>query len=162
MCVCTVVSDCVTLWTIACQAPVSMDLSRQEYQSGSPRPPPGDLPVPGTKPGSPTLQADSLRSEPPVSRNFTGIRSGQEIPETAAHKMLWSEGLNPTSTAFPYPKWGLLTQSGGCSPRKLRVSGPTLYPLLRTSKDSHRLGLNLLNLYRKLNASFLQSSGILC
>lgn len=52
----------------------------------------------------------NLRSEPPVSRNFTGIRSGQEIPETAAHKMLWSEGLNPTSTAFPYPKWGLLTQ----------------------------------------------------
>lgn len=101
-------------------------------------------------------------SEPPVSRNFTGIRSGQEIPETAAHKMLWSEGLNPTSTAFPYPKWGLLTQSGGCSPRKLRVSGPTLYPLLRISKDSHRLGLNLLNLYRKLNASFLRSSGILC
>lgn len=49
-------------------------------------------------------------SELPVSRNFTGIRSGQEIPETAAHKMLWSEGLNSTSTAFPYPKWGLLTQ----------------------------------------------------
>ena len=39
----------VTLWTIACQAPLSMGLSRQEYWSGLPRPPPGDLPDPGTE-----------------------------------------------------------------------------------------------------------------
>ena len=36
-----------TLWTIACQAPLSMGLSRQEHWSGLPCPPPGDLPNPG-------------------------------------------------------------------------------------------------------------------
>ena len=38
---------------------------QQEYWSGLPGPPPGDLPNPGIKPRSPTLQADSLPSEPP-------------------------------------------------------------------------------------------------
>ena len=42
----------VTLWTIAHQAPLSMEFSRQEYWSGLPGPPPGDLPNPGIKPAS--------------------------------------------------------------------------------------------------------------
>ena len=37
----------VTLWTVACQAPQSMGFSRQEYWSGLPCPPPGNLPNPG-------------------------------------------------------------------------------------------------------------------
>ena len=41
-----------------------MGFSRQEYCSGLPFPPPGDLPDPAIEPGSPTLQADSLLSEP--------------------------------------------------------------------------------------------------
>ena len=52
----------VTPWTIAYQAPPSMESSRQEYWSGWPFPSPGDLPDPGIKPGSPTLQADALQS----------------------------------------------------------------------------------------------------
>ena len=55
----------VTPWTVACQAPLSMGLSKQEYWSGLPFPPPGNLPHPGIKPRSPALQADSLLSEPP-------------------------------------------------------------------------------------------------
>ena len=51
-------------WTVACQAPLSMEFSRQEYWSGLPFPTPGDLPDPGIEPGSPTLQADSLPAEP--------------------------------------------------------------------------------------------------
>ena len=53
----------VTLWTVAHQAPLSMVFSRQEYRSGFPWPPPGDLPNPGIKPvspASPASQADSL------------------------------------------------------------------------------------------------------
>ena len=42
----------VTLWTIACQVPLSMGFSRQEYWSGLPCPPPGDLPHPGIEPAS--------------------------------------------------------------------------------------------------------------
>ena len=45
---------------VACQIPLSMGFSRQEYWSALPCPPPGDLPVPGIKPSSPALQADSL------------------------------------------------------------------------------------------------------
>ena len=55
----------MTPWVITCQAPLSMGFSRQEYWSGLPFPSPGDLPKPGIKPGSPTLQADSLPAEPP-------------------------------------------------------------------------------------------------
>ena len=57
-----------TLWTIAHQAPLSMGFPRQEYWSGLPFPSPGDLPHPGIKPGPPTLQADSLPTEPPGSQ----------------------------------------------------------------------------------------------
>ena len=55
----------VTPWTIAHQAPPSIEFSRQEHWSGLPFPSPGDLPNPGIEPGSPTLQADALQSEPP-------------------------------------------------------------------------------------------------
>ena len=44
--------------------------SRQEYWSGLPFPSPGDLPNPGIKPGSPTLQAEALTSEPPEKPNY--------------------------------------------------------------------------------------------
>ena len=54
-----------TPWTVAYQAPPSMGFSRQEYWSGVPFPSPGDLHDPGIEPGSPTLQADALTSEPP-------------------------------------------------------------------------------------------------
>ena len=50
----------VTPWTRARQAPLSMGFSRQEYWSGLPFPPPGDLPDPGIEPVSPALAADSL------------------------------------------------------------------------------------------------------
>ena len=56
-----------TPWTVACQAPQSMEFSRQEYWIGLPFPPPGDLPNPGIEPGSPALPADALPSEPPGS-----------------------------------------------------------------------------------------------
>ena len=48
-----------------CSLPGSLPwkFSRQEYWSGLPFPPPGDLPDPGIEPGSPVLQADSLLTE---------------------------------------------------------------------------------------------------
>ena len=45
----------VTPWTAACQAPPSMEFSRQENWSGLPFPSPGHLPDPGIEPGSATL-----------------------------------------------------------------------------------------------------------
>ena len=55
----------MTPWTVAYQAPPSMEFSRQEYWSGLPFPSPGDLPDPGIESRSPALQADALQSEPP-------------------------------------------------------------------------------------------------
>ena len=55
----------MTPWTVAYQASLSMEFSRQEYWSGLPFPSPGDLPDPGIEPGLPELQADALPSEPP-------------------------------------------------------------------------------------------------
>ena len=58
----------VTPWTVAHQAPLSMEFSRQEYWSGLPFPPPEDLPDPETEPVplmSPSLQASSLPLVPP-------------------------------------------------------------------------------------------------
>ena len=66
----------VTPWTVAYQAPLSMGFSRQEYQSGLPFPPPGDLPNPGIEPGSPALRADALPYEPEETVNqLIGQRS---------------------------------------------------------------------------------------
>ena len=53
-----------TLWTAAHQVPLSMGFSRQESWNGLPFPSPGDLPDPGIEPRSPTLQEDTLQSEP--------------------------------------------------------------------------------------------------
>ena len=50
----------VTLWTVAHQAPLSVEFSRQEYWSALPLPPLGDLPNPGIEPVSPPVQVDSL------------------------------------------------------------------------------------------------------
>ena len=54
-----------TIWTVACQATLSMGFSRQEYWSGLSFPSPGDLPNPGIEPRFPAFQADALTSEPP-------------------------------------------------------------------------------------------------
>ena len=69
-----------TSWTVACQVPLSMGFSRQEYWSGLPFPSPGDFLNTGIEPSSPSLQADSLYSEPPGK------------PTTTYHKdTVWSK-----------------------------------------------------------------------
>ena len=64
-----------TPWTIAHQAPLSMGFSWQEYSSGLPFPSPRNLPDPGIKPGSSSLQVDSLPSEPPGKPNISTLES---------------------------------------------------------------------------------------
>ena len=63
-----VTKSCPTLatpWTVACWAPLTLGLPRQQYWSGLPFPSPENLPNPGIKPTSPVLQVDSLPPEPP-------------------------------------------------------------------------------------------------
>ena len=67
VCVCAqLLQLCPTLcdpWTVACQLPLFMEFSRQEYYSGQPFPFPWDFPDTVIKPRSPALQVDSLPSE---------------------------------------------------------------------------------------------------
>ena len=103
LCVCVCMLSHVQLFvtpgTVAHQAPLSMGLSRQEYWSGLPFPPPGDLPNPGIKPKSPALQADALPSESPgkpqIPDQRVGVRNFQTfffkgvpfyIPCTKSHQ----------------------------------------------------------------------------
>ena len=72
MCIDVLVLSCfshvrlfATSWTVAHQAPFSVRFCRQEFWSRLSFPSPGDLPNLGIEPGSPTLQVDSLPSEPP-------------------------------------------------------------------------------------------------
>ena len=67
-------------------------VSRQEYWSGLPYPPPGNLSNPGIKPRSTTVQADSLLSEPPGKPKNTGVGSLsllQEIFPTQESESDW-------------------------------------------------------------------------
>ena len=68
-CSCCRVQLFATLWTVAHQVPLSMGFVRQEYWSGLPFPPPGDLSVLGTEPTSPALAGGFFTTEPP--RNLT-------------------------------------------------------------------------------------------
>ena len=74
----------MTLWTVACQAPLPMAFSRQEYWSRLPFPSPGDLPEPEIEPRSPALQVDSLpaelRGKPPgISINGILTRAFKDV-----------------------------------------------------------------------------------
>ena len=55
----------VTLWTAACQAPLSMGFPRQEYWGGLPFPSPGNFPDPEIDPRSPAWASGFFTPEPP-------------------------------------------------------------------------------------------------
>ena len=93
-----IIKLCLTLatpWTVACQAPLSMEFSRQEYWSGFLFPSPGHLPDSGIKHRSPALQADSLPSEPPGKPS-----------RTHADNQMWRLATDqPLPLRFPF-FWG--------------------------------------------------------
>ena len=78
----SVLQSCPTLCNpmdcVACQIPPSMGFSRQEYRSGLPFPPLGDLPNPGIEPRSPRLQVDFYRLLPPGKSRTLGRWLGIE------------------------------------------------------------------------------------
>ena len=84
----------LTPWTVAHQAPPSMEFSRQEYWSGLPFPSPRDLPNPGIKPVSPALWADTLLSEPPgnpESQRKAVLKNAQTTTQLHSSHMLVRE-----------------------------------------------------------------------
>ena len=107
----SVVSDSCDPVDCSRRAPLSMGFSRQEYWSGLPCPPPGDLPNPGTEPRSPGLQADSLPSEPPgkpKNPGVGGLSGGSSRPRNrtgvswiAGGFLSWATREAPSSASYP-------------------------------------------------------------
>ena len=106
MCVCvlsrfSLIRLFATLWTVACQAPLSMGFSRQEYWSGMPFPPSGDLP-------NPEIEPESLRSLALAGRFFTtsatweGHFWGYHCSKSSGIQALGSR------SAVPTPAWVLI------------------------------------------------------
>ena len=91
----------MTPWTVACQAPLSVGFSRQEYCSGLPCPPPGDLPKPGIEPRSSPMQADSLPSE----------LSGKPQSRMPANKCRQKMEIGSTTM---WPKSEVVDSGGNC------------------------------------------------
>ena len=107
----------VTLWTVAYQAPQSMEFFRQEYWSELPFPSPGDLPDPGIEPRSPALQADVLPSEPPGKLTRT---------EYHCKVSRWHSGKEPISQCKRHKRLGFHPWVGKISWRRKWLPSPVL------------------------------------
>ena len=124
--VCLVAKSCLTLYPSQLLCP--WGFSRQDYWSGLPCPPPGNLPNPGIEPKSSTLQAESFLSEPPRKPKNTGVGSLSLLQET-----------------FPIqePNWGLwhcrqiLYQLSYPRSPKIALRQILTSCLLPASKDEH-------------------------
>ena len=92
------VSLFVTPWAVACQASLSTGFSRQEYWSGLPCPPPGNLPKPRIESRTLASQGDSLLPEPPGKPKKTGVGSLSLL-----------QGIFPTQES----NWGVSCIAGG-------------------------------------------------
>ena len=115
----------MTLWTVACQASPSVGVCRQEYWSGLPCPPPGDLPDPRTEPmspASPALVGGFFTTEPlgkplanfspvqfssvaqscptlgnPMNRSTPGLPVHHHLPEFTQTRVHWvSDAIQPS------------------------------------------------------------------
>ena len=98
----------VTLWTVARQAPLSLGFSRQEYWSGLPSPPPGDLMDPGIKPSSFTSPALAGRFF--FCFFFLPLAPVWKWSRSVTSSSLQPHGLWPTRLLHP---WDFLGKSTG-------------------------------------------------
>ena len=121
----------VTPWTVAYQAPLSMEFSRQEYCSGLPFPSPGDRPNPGIEPGSPAFQADALPPEPlgkPCSIPRAAECLGSQDTWLLGHQL---HGLGQITS----PLWAsVFTPGQSVSLKTSSTSGPFLSCGIRSAK----------------------------
>ena len=83
-----------TLWTIARQAPLSMEFSRQEYWSGLPCLPPGDLPDPGMEP-------TSLRSPALAGRVFATSATWKTPLVIRKCVLMLNQSISPGNFSYP-------------------------------------------------------------
>ena len=122
-----------TPWTIACQASLSIEFSRQEYWSGLPFPSPGNLPNPGIKPVSlhllqcrqilyhlshqvSRLSFPCIGKDLPKSPSFTGKVVFHWQGYTYFHKVKWNNLFKYSSKCKKKNKNKKARRWSGCSP----------------------------------------------
>ena len=136
-----------TPWTVAHQAPPSLEFSRQEYWRGLPFPSPGDLPDPGIELGSPALQADALElyhlSHQESTSHLGGILVSTKQLQDIVMYILWG-GTKTLSQGFTIVSWLLLPLSPHLLPSQ--ISKCLNFPL-GTQGKSWRLKGQGKNLY---------------
>ena len=129
----------MTPWTVACQASLSMEFSRQEYWSGYPVPSPGDLPDPGIEFRSCSLQGDPLPSEPAgkhmgdyvkLKNIFTSKKNKENVTEENMQTTSLIRGYYPkyarnsyNSVGFPSSSVGKESACDEGDPRSIPGSG---------------------------------------
>ena len=118
-----------TPWTVARQAPLSMGFSRQEYWSGLPCPPPGDLPDPGINPTS--LRSSALaEGSLLLAQPGKPVRSPEPPSGTGAHL--------PAPPALPrtvYNHWLQFTQKPSHSSNETNAERTIYVPVLSLGPD---------------------------
>ena len=92
---------CATLWTVAHQAPLSMEFSRQEYWSGLPCPPPRDLPDSGIEPVSLALTSGFFTNSAPWEAQTTLYEIAFWKATERGRYCVWCS-LNHLSTPIPF------------------------------------------------------------
>ena len=110
---------CLTLWIVTCQAPLFMRFSRQEYWTGLPWPPPGDLLDPGIEPASPVSSASQVDSS---------LLSHQGSPPRDVWAPLISQSLINWSSCLHLPLGQITSRSlylfgSSISSFKIRILG---------------------------------------
>ena len=126
-----------TPWSVAHQAPLSMEFFRQGHRSRLPFPSPGELPNPGIEPGSPALQADSLPSEPLGKPDLADC-----ISTHSKNKWLYAHGCEKGEALLPLVSclqpqlffwWqGAFSKTNWVSPFCLETYYPILQPFPQT------------------------------
>ena len=129
----------VAPWTVAHQAPLSMGFSRQEYWSGLPRPPPGDLPDPGLEPMyvmSPALTCGLFTTELPVCVQFLShvqlfvtpwtVACKAPLPMGFSRQEYWSGLPFPPAVNLPDPgiEYPVLAESSALARRFFTTEPP--------------------------------------
>ena len=96
--------EVLTPRTVACYAPLSLEFSRQEYWSGLPCPPPGDLPDPGIKPMSPGSLLHCrwiFTTEPPGKPRFSFIYISDQMRSVAKSCLTLCDPMNRSTPGLP-------------------------------------------------------------
>ena len=104
-------------WTVACRALLSVGFPRQEYWSGLPSPPPGDLPDPGIKAESlmsNASQADSSPAKPSGLYQNSRLLEGKQ--ELSINHMICTTSSGTSSTAYQLGNSGSTPRSGSQMP----------------------------------------------